>query len=163
MHRPDDRQPVLRLVVADRVAAGEDRPRLARRLRGAREHLAEHRDGELLGERGDGEREERPPTHREDVVERVRRRDPPERVRIVHHGWEEVDGEDERGLLVEPVDGRVVGGVEADEQIGRLGRDEPLEQLLEPRRGVLRRAPTRLREAREAVGRAHRFECTGGL
>ena len=145
----DDGEAVLRLVVADRVAARQDRPGLPRRLRRARQHLAEHLDGQLLGKRGHREREQRPAAHREHVVERVRRRDPAERARIVDDGREEVDGEHERRPLVEAVHGRVVGGIEPDQQVCSIRGDEAAEQLLEPRGRVLRRAPARLREARQ--------------
>ena len=60
--------------------------------------------------------------------------------RVVDERREEVEREDERALVVEPVDGGVVGRIEADEEVLRLRRDEALQQLLEPRRRVLRRA-----------------------
>ena len=43
-------------------------------------------------------------------------------------------------LVVEPIDGGVVGRGEPDEQILRLRGDEPREQLLEAGGGVLGRA-----------------------
>ena len=105
---------------------------------------------ELLREGRDREREQRRAAHGEDVVERVRRRDPSEERRVVDERREEVDREDERALVVEPVDGRVVRRIEADEEVLRLRGDEALQQLLEPRRGVLRRAAAADGEAREA-------------
>ena len=75
--RPDDGEAVLHLVVADRVTAGEDRPRLADLRVRAREHRGDGLVRELLGEGGDREREQRRAAHREDVVQRVRRRDRP--------------------------------------------------------------------------------------
>ena len=104
--------------------------------------------GELLGEGRHREREQRRAAHREHVVERVRRRDPPEGARVVDDGREEVDGEDERALVVEAVDRRVVGRVEADEQVAGLGRHDPREERLEPRgRSTSRRShrPSRAR------------------
>ena len=129
---PTTASPYFGSVVADRVAAGEDRARLAHPLVRAGEHLAEHLDRELLRERGDREREQRSAAHREDVVQRVRRGDRAERARIVDERREEVDREDDRALVVEPVDRGVVGGIEADEQILGVGRDEPGEERLEP-------------------------------
>ena len=145
--RADDGEPVLRLVVADRVAAGEDRPRLAGRLGGAGEHVPEHLHGQLLRERRHGQREQRPPAHREHVVERVRRRDAPEGPGVVDDRREEVDGEDERRLIVEAVDGGVVGRVEPDEQVVR------------PRPGRSRRAAPRA--ARPSTSRRSRRPARG--
>ena len=54
----------------------------------------------------------------------------PKRGRVVHERGEEVDGEDERLLVVEPVDGGVVGRGEADEEVLGGRRDEAGEQLL---------------------------------
>ena len=99
------------------------------------------------------------PAHREHVVERVRRRDRAEVPGIVDERREEVDGEDERALVVEPVHGRVVGRVEPDEEIRRLGRHEPREQLLEPRRRVLRGAAAGLRQR----GQRRRFGHTASV
>ena len=99
----------------------------------SREHL--HR--QLLREGRDREREQRRAAHREDVVERVRRRDRAVVARVVHDRREEVEREDQRPLVVEPVDGRVVGRREPDEQVLGLGRDEAGEQLLEARGRVL--------------------------
>ena len=87
--------------------------------------------------------------HREDVVERVRRGDRAEVVRVVDDRREEVDREDERPLVVEPVDRGVVGRVEPDEQVLGLGRHEAAQQLLEPRGRVLRGAAACGREIGE--------------
>ena len=150
MDRADDREAVLRLGVADRVPAGEDRAGRANLLVGSREHGADELGRKLLGKGRDREREQRRAAHGEDVVERVRRRDPAEERRVVDERREEVDREDERALVVEAIDGGVVRRVEADEEVFGLRRDEALEQLLEPRRGVLRRAAAADREARQA-------------
>ena len=118
---------------------------------GAVEDRAHHLVRQLLGQRRDREREQRHAAHREHVVERVRRGDRAEVVRVVDDRREEVDREDERTLVVEPVDRSVVRRVEADEQVLRLGRHEPAQQLLEPGRRVLRRAAAGRRE----VGQLH--------
>ena len=161
----DDGQAVLRLVVADRVAAGENRSGRADDLVRAGEDLAQHLGRQLLGEGRDREREQRHPAHCKDVVERVRRRDRPEGPRVVDDGREEVDGEDERAVVVEPVHGRVVGGIEADEQLGRVDRDEAREQLLESRRRVLRGAATGLRKRgeRRRIGHETSVRTGGGM
>ena len=152
MHGADDREPVLRLVVAQRVPAGEHRAGGADLLVGGAEDRGERLVRQALGEGGDREREQRRAAHREDVVERVRRGDPAEERRIVDERREEVEREDERALVVELVDGGVVRGREPDEQVLGLGRDEAAQQLLEPRGRVLRRAAAARREGGEALG-----------
>ena len=149
VHGADDGEPVLRLVVADRVPAGQDRSGRAYRLVRSGKHLPEHLGGKLLRERRHGERQQRRPTHGEHVVERVRGSDRAEVAGVVDHRWEEVDGEHERALVVEPVDGRIVGRVEPHQQIRGVGRSEGAEQRLEPRGRVLGRAPAGASEAGE--------------
>ena len=85
VHGADDGEPVLRLVVADRVAAGEQRAGCAHLLVRGGEDRGQHLVRQLLRERGDRQREQRRAAHREDVVQRVRRGDrartPPDRRR----------------------------------------------------------------------------------
>ena len=134
------------------MAAREDRAGRAHLTISAVEHGAHRLDRQLLGERRHRQREQRLPAHREHVVQCVRRRDRAEVVGVVDDRREEVDREDERAVVVEPVDRSVVCRVEPDEEVLRLGRDESAQQLLEPRRGVLGRAATGRRE----VGQLHR-------
>ena len=152
VHRADDREPVLRLVVSDRVPARENRARSAHALVRSGEDVSEHLDRQLFGKRGDRERHERRAAHREDVVQRVRRGDRAEGARVVDERREEVDGEDDRALVVQPVDRRVVGGIEPDEQILRLGGYEPREQRLESSCRVLGGATARTGERGERDG-----------
>ncbi len=156
MRRSDHGEPVLRLVVANRVPSREQRTRGADRLVSSLEDRAQHARGQLFGKGGHREREERRAPHGEDVVECIRRRDGAEVARVVHHGREEVDGEDERALVVELVDRGVVGRAEPDEQVLGLRRDEAREQLVEPARGVLGRAAAGRDELRELhLARGH--------
>ena len=90
MHGADDGETVLRLRVADRVPAREDRAGSAHLLGRGGEDRAEHLGRKLLGERGDRQREERRAAHREHVVERVRGGDATERRRVVDERREEV-------------------------------------------------------------------------
>ena len=161
MHQAHDREAVLRLVVANGVTSREDRAGRAHPLLGTGEHLPEHLDGKLLGKRGNRERQQRSAAHREDVVERVRRGNGTEGPRIVDEWREEVDREHDRALVVEPVHRRVVGGIEPDEQVLRIGRNEPREQRLESCRRVLRGAHP---PARASVGArpSPRRHCTEG-
>ena len=149
MHQAHDREAVLRLAVANGVTSREDRTGRTHPLLGTSEHLPEHLDGKLLGKRGNRERQQRSAAHREDVVERVRRGNGTEGPRIVDEWREEVDREHDRTLVVEPVHRGVVGGIEPDEQVLRIGRNEPREQRLESCRRVLRGAPSGARERRE--------------
>ena len=152
MHQADDREPVLRLGVANRVATRENRASSTNALLGPGEHLAEHLDRKLLRKGGDRERQERRAAHRVHVVQRVRRGDGAERSRIVDERREEVDREHDRPLVVQAVHRRIVGRIETDEQILGVGRDEPCEKRLETRGRVLRRAPSGARERREPDG-----------
>ena len=104
------------------------------------EDLGEHLHRELLGERSDRERKQRSAAHREDVIERIRCCDGTVVAGIVDNRREEVEREDERALVVQPVDGCVVGGGEPNEQVLRLRGDEAREQLLETGRRILRGA-----------------------
>ncbi len=148
----DDGEPVLRLLVADRVTAREDRAGRAHLGGGGRKDRGDRLRRELLGEGGDGQGQQRRPAHREDVVEGVRRRDGAVVVRVVDERREEVHREDESAVVVQAVHGRVVGRIEPDQQVLGLDRDEPAEELVEPRRRVLRSAAAADRELRQPRG-----------
>ena len=149
MNGADDGEPVLRLGVANRVSAREQPARLAHLRVGGGEDLGEHLDRQLLGERGDREREQRRASHREHVVQRVRRGDRAVVAGIVDDRREEVEREDDRALVVDAIDRGVVRRREPDEQVLRLDGNEALEQFLETRRRVLRRAAAARGQIRE--------------
>ena len=86
MRGADHREPVLRLVVADRVPSSQQRPSGAHRLVRPLEDLAQNARGQLLGKGRDREGHQRRSAHGEDVVERVGRGDGAEVARIVHDG-----------------------------------------------------------------------------
>ena len=111
------------------MAAGEDRARSANLTVGTVEDRPDDLCGQLLGEGRDREGEQRHTAHREHVVQRIRGGDRSEVVRVVDDRREEVDREDERTLVVELVHRRVIRGVEPDEQVLRLGGDEPAQQF----------------------------------
>ena len=134
----DDGEPVLRLRVADGVSAREQRTGRAHLRVGRGEELSEHLHRKLLRKRGDRQREQRRPAHREHVVERIRRGDRTVIGSVVDDRREEVEREDQRAFVVEPVDRCIVGRRESDEQIFCVGGNETREQLLEPRGRVLR-------------------------
>ena len=114
----DDRQPVLGLGVADRVAAGERAAGLADLGRGAAEDLGEDVARQVLGERRDRQREQDPAAHREDVGQGVGRRDLAERPRVVDERREEVERADDREVVADAVGGGVVGRVQPGDQGG---------------------------------------------
>ena len=152
----DDGEPVLGLLVADRVPAREQPAGRAHLLVRRREDGSEHLRRQLLREGDDREREQRGSAHGEDVVERVRRCDRPVVGRVVDERREEVEREDQRALVVQAVDRRVVRRREPDQQILRLDRHEPLQELLEPRGGVLGGAASGRGEVGQPDARSHR-------
>jgi hypothetical protein len=134
MGSADHGQPVLRLDVPDRVPPGQQRARLSNLGSGGVEDGAHRLHRQLLRKRGDGEREQRPAAHGEDVVQRVRGRDRPEDGGIVDHGREEIGREDEGTLVVELVDGGVVRGRETHEEVLGGRRREAGKELLQASR-----------------------------
>src|SRR5207302_2486194 len=70
---------------------------------------------------------------------------------VVDDRREEVEREDQRAFVVEPVDRCIVGRRESDEQIFCVGGNETREQLLEPRGRVLRSTSS----TRGEVGQFH--------
>ena len=155
MNGSDDGEAVLRLLVAQRVPAREDSAGRGDLIGCGGEDRRDRLVREALRKRGDREREQRHAAHREDVVQRIRRGDPAVESRVVDERREEIDGEDERPVRVQPVDRGIVGRSQADEQVLGVGRHEPLHELLEPRGRELGGAATALREVGQPDG-AHR-------
>ena len=137
MHHPDDGEAVLRFVVADRVAAGQEAAGRTHLGVGRGEDLGEHLHRQLFGEGRDRKREQRLAAHCEDVVQGVGRRDRSVVAGVVDHRREEIEREDQRALVVEAVNRRVVCGREPDQQVLGFRRDEARQELLEPRGRVL--------------------------
>ena len=77
------------------------------------------------GQRDEVEREQRRAAHRVHVGERVGGRDAAPVVGVVDDRREEVGGEDDGEIVTESVDGSVIRGVEADEQVGVCRGLEP--------------------------------------
>jgi len=84
-----------------------------------------------LGSR-DGEGEQHLAAHRVDVRHRVGRGAGAPRVRVVHDGRKKVDGLDDGDVVTDPVDGRVVGSGQANEQVA-LGVGREVRGTLERR------------------------------
>ena len=151
MRRADHREAVFRLRVADRVAAGERATRLADLGRGAGEDLGQDVARQVLGECRDRQREQHPAAHREDVGQRIRRGDLPERPRVVDERREEVERADDRQVVADAVDGRVVGRVQAgDERRVGAPRRPRHPARPAPRRADPRRASRHTRRNRSA-------------
>ncbi len=146
---PGDRQAVLGLRVVDGVAAQDRRAGEPRRLRAAAQHLAEHVHRQLPdGPADDVEREERAAAHGPDVREGVRRGDPSEPVRVVHHRREEVHRLDDGALRVETVHRGVVARVVADERARIVAPREMAQDLRQIRRAESCRLNPRRARAR---------------
>ena len=96
------------------------------------------------------QRQDRPAAHRIDVADRVGGGDAAEVERVVDDRHEEVGGGDQRLLVVELVDGGVVGGLDADQQLlGHRHRRRALEDL-----ATARRARSCSRSRRRATARS---------
>ena len=157
MHGAEHRQSVLGLVVLDGVAAHHERARLGHLVGPAAQHLAHHVGAEAAGEREDVECGQRLCAHGEHVGQCVRRGDGAELVGIVHHRREEVERQHGSRLVVQPVNGGVVGRVEAQQQVGVGRRRDVLQYFFEVARTPLRRSTALLGEVGEAyaLGLAH--------
>jgi len=154
----DDRQPVLGLRVADCVAARQDAAGLADRRAGAVEDRGERRRWEVVGERGDREREEDAAAHREDVAQRVRGRDLAVRPRVVDDRREEVERPDDGHVRGNEVNRGVVRRVEAGQELLRRRlADEPGEGAGQQVRAELGRTAAALGQFREADRRDGRL------
>ena len=115
--RPGHREPVLRLVVLDRVAADEYRAGLADHVQAAAEDRRQDLRAELLEREGDDvQRRDGCAAHGVDVRERVGRRDPAEVVGIVDQRREEVDRLHERDVGGQPHHRGIVPRRRSDEQ-----------------------------------------------
>ena len=119
MHHTGDSQPVLGLSILDRVPADDRDSSLIAHRRAAPQDRDKQRLAQLRErERDHIQRTHRLAAHRVDVGERVGSGDPPEVERIIDDRGEEVDRVDQREVLPQPVDPRVIGGLEADQHVG---------------------------------------------
>jgi hypothetical protein len=134
------------LLVVYAVAADERHALLLQNMEAAAHDLGEdvERDA-LLREAGDGERRQRRAAHRPHVVDGIQGGDTPVVERVVHNGREEVHGLDEREVVRETVYPRVVGRLDADDQVRVVGYLQPAQHLGQFARRELRRS-TRARD-----------------
>ena len=148
MADPDHGEAVLRLRVADRVAAREDSAGLAHGRGRPREDRRHGVARQILRERGHGHREEDASAHREDVRHGIGGRDRAVGLRVVHERREEVDRADDRDLVAQAVDSGVVGRRETGQQV--VGRLAARRARRAPRRARPRRASRRSPRTRSA-------------
>ena len=116
-----DRQPELWLLVDDGVAARDHAAALRELVDRPGHQPLEQVEREILGPRDDVEREEDLSAHRVDVGHRVRGGDRPCRIRVVDDRREEIDGLDDRELVGNAIDRRVIGRLQSDEQLSGVG------------------------------------------
>ena len=88
-------------------------------------------DRHAIGEGGDVEGEQHPPTHGEHVTARVGGGDGTEVGGIVHERWEEVRGRHHGRLVVEAIHSGVVERGQADEEVGSSAVGQRLHQPVE--------------------------------
>ena len=125
--------------------------------RGALEDLNQHFDREqLIRKADDAERRDRFPAHGIDVAERVRRGNRAELARIVDDRREEIGGEDDRQVVVDFVNGGVIGRRGTDQHIGIGDRRERAQQRQQIPGRLLGGATGALGKLRESNRRGHR-------
>ena len=143
---PGDGQAELGLVVVDGVAARHDNARLAALVRAARQNLARDLEAQAVGEAQEVEREHWAPAHGPHVGECVRGRYLAKQERVVHHRREEVRRAHKAPAMPQVVDVRVVGRVEAHEQLRVFKPRQLGEHLREVSRREFGRAARGLHE-----------------
>jgi hypothetical protein len=78
--------------------------------------------------------------HRVDVRYRVRRRDLAEPVGVVDRWRDEIDGTDDRKIVCQAVDGRVIGSFDADQKVVVRRGWQPAQRARQIRRADLGRS-----------------------
>ncbi len=111
-------QPILRLVIGDGMAASDQRACLAHFLRAAAQNLGQNVWIEVIGEANQIQAEERLATHGVDVAERVGGGDGPEGIGVVHHRRKEIRRGDDCLVVVQAIDGGIIGVAQPHEQVG---------------------------------------------
>ena len=117
MDHAGDRHPVLRLLVLHRVAADHRGPGLGCLVGASLQHPGEQVEVQVLGPAEQVEGQDRPAAHRVAVAEGVGRRDGAPEIGVVDDRGEEVDGQQQRQVVADPVDGGVVGRVESQQEV----------------------------------------------
>ena len=147
VHQAEHRQAVLRFVVFDGMPANHERPGFTHLVRAAAQNLADDLGAHAAGEGQDVERRDRARAHGEHVRERVGGGDRAVFVGVVDHRCEEVEREHGCVVLVNLIDGGVVGGVESEQDV-RVGhgRRDVLQDFREVARTPFRSSTALVRE-----------------
>ena len=150
MHEAGDRKAELGLLVIGGMATAQDGARRSNAVDGTGDHTVQNLRLELVGREPDqAETGNGSGAHRVHVAEGVGRCDLSKHERVVDRRGDEVGGHHHGDFFVDAVHGRVVAGVETDQQV-RVGvRGKGLQQLVEPDRAQLRRSTTSLGQARQ--------------
>ena len=118
MHRADHGHAELGLGIVNRVPTDNECAGLPDRVGPAALNLRQHvKRQRAAGERGEVQGKQRRRTHCVDIAKRVRRRDRPKVVGVIDDGCEDVDGCHEGEVLAQPVDGSIIQGGRAHEQV----------------------------------------------
>ncbi len=119
-----DAQTVLRLVILDRVAAGDDAAGLDRLIVSALQNTADSIKGKAGRNAQKVHRERRLSAHRVHIAQGIRGGDLSKLVGVVDDRGEEVDGVDRGEVISELVNARVIARVESDDElwVDRVGK-----------------------------------------
>ena len=137
MGQAGDGEAVFRLGVLDGVTSHDGDAGLGRLLGSAAQHLLEDAPGQVVGEGHDVQGGDGAGARRVDVAERVGGGNGAVVVGVVDHRREEVNRLHQRGIGAQPVDGGVVAGADADQQVGVLDTRQRADNLGEVPRTVL--------------------------
>ena len=111
------------------MAAGDEAAGFRGLVVAAAQHRAQHFPGQGRRKADHIQRDERAPAHGVNIAERVGGGHQAEFVGVVGDGGEEIDRQHQAGAVVEAVNGGVVAGGGAHQQVGMAG-GEPRRQLL---------------------------------
>ena len=155
-------EPVLRLLVLDRVAAGHLGARLLHLVEAAAQDLGEHVVAELRRPGHEVHRRQRPGAHGVHVRQRVGRGDRAEQVRVVDDGREEVDRLHQAEVVGHLRDGGVVPRLEETRELA-FGGGELIEDGLQVARTHLGRSTALRRVLRQSDLVGHGAKLTAGV
>ena len=147
MHLADGRHSKGRLDRVYGMSAEHKTPRARRHLRGAPENFSEHLEWDpFAGPAHQVQAEERAAAHGVDVADRVGRRDAAPHARVVVDGGDEVGGDDQGAVVVQPPDRGVVARGRAHEQVGMTRKLKAAQNLRQLAGGELAASPRAVAE-----------------